>query len=332
MQHRLWTTTFTYLCLASALGLTGCGGGGDGEDTVSKDPGRTSTLGTEVSLNDFDVLTKSGVWRTDVDLDTDFIFDFEYGSNVFHIDGYMLAFSTVVSEINVGASATTVSYCDASGSELVTDTTVNGEDFIGEEDANFFNCNSAITSSYFVVSDSQYRIEMHCGSDRIGAVEMRQLSATPTFNQGTLSFGSDQYNDLDASAGVCGGTADSYVELTLSDQGLGLEDDTATYAAVNVAAPYGDSQINFAFSFLRTVTPGTYSIVSALEIENEANQTAVNISSPEFGGSDAAPDALKGISGSLSIISIADRQASGTFDIATGNGTNFNGSFSFNLE
>ncbi|WP_416397106.1 hypothetical protein [Allohahella sp. A8] len=196
----------------------------------------------------------------------------------------------------------------------LSDEEVDPEDE-AEEPAPYDICASGVERELFAVSDTHYRANLVCEGQRIGAMEMIQISTQPAFNHGTLSFAADSEGNFNASSGVCGSMLD----------GFGSE---AHVGLIDIAAPYGDDArlelTVMTFSGLRT---GVHEIGGGL-----VNGVTMNIFTDSF----TDPNFFEGpmvmaSGGTLTINTLDTYRVSGSFDMTTETGEKVQGNFDLNM-
>lgn len=334
---KLRTLFLTAMTFTSSLGLVACGGGGGDSSSSGPDSSSSSSGGgTEVTADQFDVYNKSGVWRTDMDFDIDTVFEFDYGGESYDFDVVSLISGSFTSAVDyISENNIVIKNCDAYDAEIANDSTVDGDDLIDDldtdEEFDLWNCDSELQARYFILSEDSYRIGIFCESEELGTIAMNRISNESEFGQGSLSFTSTQFENLSTSNGVCGNTFYVSADVTPRDSSLGTETYSSETESISIAAPYVNSQIEISFSFSGAVSPGTYQVVEYVDDESTLIQASVEITSPEFGGSGEYPGAMWGTAGTVTLTSVSDYQAIGTFDITTDTGDSLSGNFSFDI-
>ena|GEM_PF-2846635 len=201
----------------------------------------------------------------------------------------------------------------------------NSEDFGLAE---FWQCDTEIDTRYFLVTDDHYRITFAFQNEQLGQMDLALMSNESQFNQGTLTFTSDQYTDLNATSGVCASNSDIYTEITNLDSGEEIP--PSRIGVITLAVPYESGRLALEMSFGDSVTPGTYTVGSHENL-NTVNASAI-LTSVEFGGTTDTPFYVAATAGSVTIDSVGEFSAAGSFNLSTETGDNLSGSFTFDIE
>ena len=326
------------LIAAATLSLGGCGGDSDSPSTTvpvtggeapptaspstgSENPGvetadPIAVDGQPVTVEAAKLAQKSGVWAERYELYAEPLPVGSTATGVAAISG-----SSVSSWQYVSDEEIVVDDCAGEGPvtmnlvEFNTFDTVDEANDEAEDPAPYEICAGGVERELYAVSDTHYRANLTCQGQRIGALEMFQVSSQPVFNQGTLLFSTDSQGNFNSSNGVCGSIVN----------GLGSE---AHVGHFEIVAPYGDDarvQLSvMTFSGLRT---GIHEIGGGLVNGTFFDISTISLSDPLFfEGPRAYPS-----EGTLTVETIDTYSVSGSFDMTTDGGEKVQGTFDLNL-
>lgn len=305
--------------LADMLTLTG---GSSGEGT-----------GTSVSLENFDLFTKTGIWRLKGDFSYAGSQSFDFGSSQIVTNYTADIDMTSVHSIKFNSPTDVVfTECSAVIPEQLSDDDFKEEivsDTTDDEEEDLY-CPSGTSFNYVKVTDDHYKLEYKCNATTQGTIDFKRISNSSLFSQGSLSFSTNLVGGSLSASEVCGSilNVDSVVSTTGGDFG---GNETSNIRNIDVAGTYGWGRIQFAFSFFQAPAVGTYSIASSLNGAT-SNLVTARVVSPVFGGTGQAPEGKLATSGTVTVNSVSEYAANACFDLTTADATTFNGCFNFNLQ
>ncbi|MEJ2680682.1 MAG: hypothetical protein P8144_04135 [Gammaproteobacteria bacterium] len=272
------------------------------------------------------LLANGGVWRffNEVDLNIQTTF----GTSV--IQTTTSGTMTSIAAYRPAGNDTAEDFCTLEGFDIA-DLSAD-EDFdldlgMGDDDT---ACAAGETEkiTYFQNNNSKLAVEVSCNDTVAFRTNITKLSDSSVFSQGSLNFTSDQFNALTNTSTVCGSLTDVVsTSHVLSDDTNGFPSDSSVDTwSVHLIAPYqGDNKIQLDFNLNGSSRVGTYTIG---EIDNEAPSAFIasaELSSPVFPGVQSAQ------SGTVTISSVTNFTASGSFDLFTTGGDHVQGNFNLDM-
>lgn len=346
-----------WLCVFMILVfLAGCGGGSDSsndgssnDDTLtdgsSSDGTSSDSVAEAEELIGVDGLTEiteeaffnnqygeEGVWRYIQEL-----------SGLFEITLGDTSYSEMSIELSlVGATAAKTvdgelyyDSCYVDGFQAV-ETEYDEED---EEEVEETMCDNE-SFTYFVSSDGlTYYMVTTCESGGTGVFEFVKLSESPEFDMGSSAVDFENYNYTDVSevSGICGSLSgmEEQGEIVYSEE-VSTDIDLKEYE-IAVRVPYQDNYLMLYFSFSDEPEAGEYTLVSDIyDAEGlDSAELRIHTASSDFGASLEDVSVFRSESGSLTIDSVSENAAEGTFiAVVEINGTDeeVSGSFSIAIE
>jgi hypothetical protein len=306
MEKVAWAIKNTFLAFATAS-LVGCGGG----ETVSdSDPAVLKEMFEE-----------SGVWRRVDDTSITLNESLETSGGKTHLAGSATMNSKTVYSIDNTGSQVLQTYCNVYPPLVV----------VYDDAFRTYGTCDDLTEKYVKISDSQYRKETRCKGS-ITVLNFTKISDSTEFNFGSLSFTAVKHSGLGASTSVCGSLWSRYETRDFTPDMVDLPDYDLTKNYISVVAPYNGSKILLELSFLDAINIDSYTVV---EHQTLNSQVEVSLISTAFGGTLESPYKSDAVSGSVTINTIEDYSASGTFNITlddAGDNDVISGSFSFDIE
>lgn len=331
MKQYSWNWAKASALTLAVATLTACGGSDNNSKTGSTVDGDTG--GNKVSLAEFNLMSQTGTWRFDLDMDATIDTQVEiWGQSAdylvdFVVDGSSATYVDYSNESNV-----VVGNCDGFPDETLNSTEFDSSFVFDDtdEEGNAMFCQTGMEQNYYIVGDDHYRIELMCDNEAIGNINLHRLSNTPEFNFGSFSLNSDMYDDLQTNAGVCGSRyfTDTNATVTSGDQ---VEESSFSMTAITVEAPYEDTKVLLTLNFPMSITTGTFEVINDIDDVQNDGVVIVDITSSVFGGTKNDPAYLTATMGTVTISAISEHSATGTFDIETDNNDSMEGSFSFDL-
>ena len=303
MSNQPGIARFTCILLATLLsacngGSSGGGGGGNGGDELSNVP--------------------SGLYRAEFSFAVDFSLMLGGTTTRLQTTGDLTALG---SWTNNAPNPSVFDFCEPEGPVMVSD------DDPGEADPS-----GCLSYDYTEtrLSDTSFQIEENC--DGFGTVAILTLvRSDPSFDQGSLSMTSNAFPNLDATAGVCGQIGSSTTTTTETPPGPPTGVSTFTESTFQVGAPYESTRLVLRFFFgIDPLVPGTYSVAIDPSVQ-PADGVDVILTSSAFGGTPDNPDEIDGSGGTVTITSASDTAVAGSYDVTSGAGLTFSGSFDLDL-
>ena len=288
--------------------LTACGGGGGSDGAVGSTG--SNPLGTPISQAEFaQGVARSGVWRAD--MEGNFIIDHDFGGGVVGTSDAEFEGKLIHSWEVLSGTVVAEDDCSLDGAQIYDIANEDYEDLFDEDQLG--SCN--VSTSFFQSDDSTYAIEATCGSNSIQVV-LESLTSVPEFDNGSITFTLDTYDNLAINSGVCGSTL--YIEDNFTSSTIGNQ---VFYGSIiTVVAPYSGSKIQLEIDLNEEIDVGTFSI----------NNADLWISSDQFGSTGI--ETLSATSGTITISSVSTYAVSGTYDVILEDGNTLVGNFSLNLD
>ncbi len=303
------------------------GSGATSTDTVSVTIGSGSN-GIEVSVEDFDLLLQSGVWRTKYN----FTFSSSQAFDGLPTGDVTINYSVAANGVTVNAiqfnNVNDVVYTDCyDGPQQLTSDDFEESLLIEQDEDSDQLCE--FSYKYYKINDASYRIELYCDATLYGEVETIKVSDSSTFDFGNLAFSSTLYPSLSTSTGVCGERDQLTSSSTFTPPSDLLPSVEIDQSSIGFGAPYQDNWIYFEFDFPGEITTGTFNVNSFAQAAGEVEADAV---SAVFGGTAEDPQWVSGISGTVTVSSVGEYSASGSFNFITGTGDTLQGTFDFDMQ
>ena len=307
----------------------------DGGDQPAEEGADDVVGGTAVERADFSPFNTTGAWR--ITTAADYIVTSDVTRNDTSVEVTRDVESTEVDILTtlVNEDGTvTGDYCNEYGSITLPeprDEEEMDDSYLEEGEYNSPFCDTS-DIQYVEVSDTLYRIDKYCDDVLTESTEYALLSDVPEFNFGTLSFTSDQFDDLDTDSGVCGTRDDfSYSKTAPQPNDLNISDREVEDYEIGFAAPYGENLIYFEIETTQPFQAITYTVVE--DFSGEAvDEVEVEVTSATFGSTLFFPADVDAIDGSVTLSAVSANAVEGSFDLTTETGDRLQGSFSFNLE
>lgn len=199
---------------------------------------------------------------------------------------------------------------------------------LDDGDIDLANC----SPQYFQVNDTQSRIEYSCsGQIPSFTADFTYIANTPQFDLGELSMNFTSSPDMTTSDGVCGSLASTNTSTTTTPAGA-IPDSSEKLFELEIVAPYvNGNKIILDLAFADSVlVAGDYNIVSTLP-DTALNVATLTLSSVVFGGNATNPARINAASGTVTILSVAERAYSGSYTVNLENGEALEGTFSLSL-
>jgi len=206
---------------------------------------------------------------------------------------------------------------------------IDPEDY--EPDTDEFCENSEL--KYYQNASNVLSMEVECDGSVAWRGTWSKISDLPTFAQGSLSFSSSMYPNLNSSSGVCGSLTQSEIDTQYLPQpnDFNLEDDASEDWEITVISPYGDNdRVRLYMQFNGEAAAGTYQVYD--NFGDTADAVDVLISSAVYGGSADNPSSQSAESGTVTVTSVTGNVVSGNFDLLMHTGDSVEGSFSVEFD
>ena len=267
--------------LSLSLLLAACGGGGGDDDDNPNDPGNGGNIDLTKGCTGQEINDIEAVDISEGTYLTASLFTTELSHGTYSVEGAGLGiFERRDSELG---------FIDCDTNEW--------EAFDDDDD---FDDSDSCSEKFFRESDGSICVSEVCEDEGESFIlKLSKINDNTDFDAGSASFTADNIPDLDATSGVCG---------TIGSTTSEIEEEKSENTFIRIVAPYDDGG-RMAISISITgsnIEPGTYTI--------NGNENNVSIETEVFTSADPA------VSGTVTIESVTDTSARGTFNIVTVDG------------
>ncbi len=192
------------------------------------------------------------------------------------------------------------------------------------------------TISYYKSQDGETAyLSLACDGSGTNIYEFTMLSGTPEFDLGSASVSfSSGYPSVSTSDGICGEISDIEQQVTTELLGTEISSEVSEHQ-INFRVPYRDNYLYFILAFATQPSVGEYTVVERFdeELEGEVGISITSASATIFAANLDEHYTFASVSGTLTLNTLTETRASGSFDILTRADNNINESIAgeFNL-